>query len=158
MTPRDLKLEFPSVCRGVSDSGNSKGCGSVAKGGVDAPIAKFYFILQSIATVATFALVAATLALVAVPAGADVFVWKDPQTGRTRMSNIAPAWVRDPQPGQRAPKVEVVRDRKVIDVQTAFAAPQEAARPSEKQMAMGKRAQSPAAVASGVAAATDDDD
>ena len=68
-------------------------------------------------------------ALLAAPAHADVFVWKDPQTGRTRMSNIAPPWLREPVPGKRTPKVEVVRDNKVIDPSVAFATPQRAPEP-----------------------------
>lgn len=67
--------------------------------------------------------------LACAPALADVFVWKDPQTGRTRMSNIAPPWLREPVPGRRNPKVEVVRDNKVIDPSTAFATPQRAPEP-----------------------------
>ena len=68
-------------------------------------------------------------AFAAASASADVFVWKDPQTGRTRMSNIAPPWLREPVPGQRMPKVEVVRDNKVIDPAVAFATPQPAPPP-----------------------------
>ncbi len=68
-------------------------------------------------------------AFAAASASADVFVWKDPQTGRTRMSNIAPPWLREPVPGQRMPKVEVVRDNKVIDPSVAFATRQPAPPP-----------------------------
>ena len=74
------------------------------------------------------ALLAASLS--APPAAADVFIWKDPQTGKTRMSNIAPSWLREPVPGQRVPKVEVIRDRKVIDATTAFANPQRLPEPA----------------------------
>lgn len=70
------------------------------------------------------ALVLVVAALAASPAAADVFVWKDPQTGKTRMSNIAPPWLREPVPGRRVPTVDVIRDRKVIDPATAFANPQ----------------------------------
>ncbi len=112
----------------------------------------------TIASMAIMVILAAALALAVVPAAADVFVWKDPQTGRTRMSNIAPPWVREPQPGQRAPKVEVIRERTVIDVQASFATPQAPAKPSEKQMAMGKRAQPPAVVAPAAAADTEEED
>ena len=76
-------------------------------------------------------------------ARADVFTWKDPQTGRTRMSNIPPPWLRDPQPGQRVPKVQVIRENKVIEPAAAFAAPQLPATPSQQQM----RAANPAAAA-----------
>ena len=72
----------------------------------------------------TITLALAVGALAALPAAADVFTWKDPQTGKTRMSNIAPPWLREPVPGQRVPKVEVIRDNKVIDPATAFANPQ----------------------------------
>ena len=73
----------------------------------------------------------------ATSASADVFVWKDPQTGRTRMSNIAPPWLREPVPGRRMPKVEVVRDNKVIDPSVAFATPQRAPEPPANAAAKG---------------------
>ena len=114
--------------------------------------------LEFVAKFSAIATLAVTLALTAAPAAADMYVWKDPQTGRTRMSNIPPPWLRDPQPGQRVPKVEVVRERKVIDVQAAFATPQEAAKPSEKQMAMGRRAPPPVVIAPAAAPAKEDDD
>lgn len=74
----------------------------------------------------------------AAPAAADVFVWKDPATGRTRMSNIPPPFLREPPPNGRVPKVEVIRDRKVIDAATAFAKPQAPATPSPSQLAKAK--------------------
>ncbi len=88
-------------------------------------------------------LAAAWLCLAAAPAAADMYTWKDPVDGRTRMSNIAPSWLREPVPGKRMPKVEVIRDQKVIDAATAFANPQEPARPSAKQMAAVKPAPEP---------------
>lgn len=58
------------------------------------------------------------------PVGADVYVWKDPATGKTRMTNIPPPWVREPPPGRRLPRVEVIRGTSVIDPKTALANPQ----------------------------------
>ena len=57
-------------------------------------------------------------------ANADVFMWKDPATGKTRMTNIVPQWLREPKPGARAPKVEVMRGGKVLDAATALAPPE----------------------------------
>jgi hypothetical protein len=48
------------------------------------------------------------------------------------MSNIPPAWLRNNSPG---PKVEVVRDNKVIDVNTSFGKPQPPAALSARQRA-----------------------
>ena len=56
-------------------------------------------------------------------ANADVFMWKDPKTGKTQMTNIAPQWLREAKPGARIPKVEVIRDGKVLDPAAVFAAP-----------------------------------
>ena len=67
---------------------------------------------------------AALLALPCGPAAADVFMWKDPATGKTRMTNIAPPWLREPKPGVRIPKVEVIRGGKVLDPAAAFATPE----------------------------------
>jgi len=57
-------------------------------------------------------------------AHADVYMWKDPATGKTLMTNIVPQWLREPKPGARTPKVEVIRDSKVLDPATAFAKPE----------------------------------
>lgn len=57
-------------------------------------------------------------------ANADVFMWKDPATGKTRMTNIVPQWLREPKPGARTPKVEVIRGGKVLDAATALAPPE----------------------------------
>lgn len=84
------------------------------------------------------AALAASLIAAVTPAAADMFVWKDPVDGRTRMSNIAPPFLREPPQRRPAPKVDVIRDRKVIDAATAFANPQAPARPSEQQLAKGK--------------------
>jgi len=55
---------------------------------------------------------------------ADMYTWKDPVTGRTYMTNLPPPWLRGPKPGQRIPKVEVMRDGRVMDPATAFAKPE----------------------------------
>ncbi len=93
-------------------------------------------------------------AFAAASASADVFVWKDPQTGRTRMSNIAPPWLREPVAGQRMPKVEVVRDNKVIDPSVAFATPQPAPPPPPANAASNAAAKGGA----GIPVAPVDDD
>lgn len=67
-------------------------------------------------------------------AWADVYIWRDPQTGARRMSNVPPPWVRD---NTRGPKVEILRDGKPISAQAAAANPQAPAEPSERQRAMG---------------------
>lgn len=63
---------------------------------------------------------------------ADMFIWKDPETGRTRMSNIPPLWLRD---GSIGPRVEVLRGNRPIDASAAFANPQPPAELSARQRA-----------------------
>lgn len=82
-------------------------------------------------------LVAAALLVPAMPAQADVYTWRDPQTGRKRMSNIPPRWVLENAVG---PRVEVIRGNTVIDVGTSIAKPQEPAQPSAAQRALGAAA------------------
>ena len=81
------------------------------------------------------ALVLVGLAMLAPAAFADVYVWKDTQTGRTRMSTSPPEWLREGTPG---PKVEVIRENRVIDAATAFTAPQPPAEMSERQRAAAR--------------------
>lgn len=75
------------------------------------------------------------LACLPLAAAADMYTWRDPQTGRTRMSNSPPQWLRDGQPG---PRVEVIRGNQVIDPAKAFATPQAPAQMSERQRAMAR--------------------
>ncbi len=70
------------------------------------------------------ALLASTLLGLCLAAHADVYMWKDPATGKTRMSNIVPSWLREPKPGAKTPKVEVIRGSQVLDPATAFAKPE----------------------------------
>lgn len=79
-------------------------------------------------------LAALLLAGTAMPpaAVADMYTWKDPETGRTRMSNIPPPWLRDGSPG---PKVEVIRGNQLITPAAAFAKPQPPAELSARQRA-----------------------
>jgi hypothetical protein len=72
--------------------------------------------------------------LVALDGRADVYVWKDPQTGSTRMTNVPPPWVRSPPEQRRTPKVEVIRGSKVMDPATAAAPlqPEARAKPSAR--------------------------
>jgi hypothetical protein len=79
------------------------------------------------------------LSLAGGPALADVYIWKDPVTGRTRMTNIPPPWVRDPAPGQRVPRVEVIREGRVIDPATALANPQPRQAPVEVEAPQSTR-------------------
>ena len=64
---------------------------------------------------------------------ADVFMWKDPATGKTRMTNIEPPWLRNSRPGVRIPKVEVIRDGKVMDPAAAFAQPEPPPQPLRRR-------------------------
>jgi len=77
------------------------------------------------------------LATAALPSAAvaDMYIWKDPQTGGTRMSNIPPPWLRD---GSGGPQVEVVRENKVIDVTTSLTKPQPPAELSARQRALAR--------------------
>jgi hypothetical protein len=70
---------------------------------------------------------------VGAPAIADVYMWKDPATGKTYMTNLPPPWLRDPQPGRRVPKVEVIREGKVLDPATAFAKPEPPPLPTRRR-------------------------
>lgn len=54
-------------------------------------------------------LVAAAL-LTALPAQADLYRWRDPQTGSIKFSNLPPPWYADPEKAAGAPFVEVVPD------------------------------------------------
>lgn len=100
--------------------------------------------------------IASALLLAALPlaAAADMYSWKDPQSGRTRMSNSPPQWLRE---GLAGPRVEVIRENKVIDVGTAFAKPQEPAQMSARQRAMARlpSAEAEAAAADLAAAAAE---
>jgi len=51
----------------------------------------------------------------AVPAQAQVFQWKDPESGTTRFSNTPPSWYRIPQPDSRPPRVQVFYYGALID-------------------------------------------
>ncbi len=66
---------------------------------------------------------------IAMDCSADVYVWKDPQTGATRITSMPPPWLKSPGAHRRAPKVEVIRGTKVMDPATAAATPQAEARP-----------------------------
>jgi uncharacterized iron-regulated membrane protein len=70
-------------------------------------------------------------------AWADVYIWRDPQTGARRMSNAPPPWIRD---NTRGPKVEILRDGKPISAEAASANPQAPTEPSARQRAAGAAA------------------
>ncbi len=70
-------------------------------------------------------------------AWADVYIWRDPQTGAKRMSNVPPPWVRD---NTRGPRVEILRDGKPISAEAAAANLRAPAEPSERQRAVGAAA------------------
>lgn len=48
--------------------------------------------------------------MVAAPAQADLYRWRDPQTGSIKFSNLPPPWYGDPAREIGAPPVEVVPD------------------------------------------------
>jgi hypothetical protein len=95
--------------------------------------------------------VLAGVMLAAGPVHADVYVWKDPQTGRTRMTSTPPEWVRE---GTSGPTVEVIRENRVIAPAAAFAKPQAPAELSARQRATASQAERkpPAAAEAGDAA------
>lgn len=92
-------------------------------------------LLTPLATLALAAL--CTVPFAGGMAWADVYIWRDPQTGAKRMSNIPPLWVRE---NTRGPRVEVLRDGKPISAQAASSNPQAPAEPSERQRAAGAAA------------------
>lgn len=79
----------------------------------------------------------ASFALAGAPAWADMYMWRDPQTGAKRMSNIPPRWVVEQ---TRGPRVQVIRGNTVIDLNTSLSNPLPAAEPSARQRAMGEAA------------------
>ncbi len=85
----------------------------------------------------TQALLASTLMGMWLAAHADVYMWKDPATGKTRMSNIVPSWLREPKPGAKTPKVEVIRGSQVLDPATAFAKPEPLPVPTRRRTEEG---------------------
>lgn len=55
-------------------------------------------------------------AAVALPGAAQMYTWKDPETGQTEMSNVAPPWYQANQPAVRgAPRTQVLLNGSVID-------------------------------------------
>ena len=59
-------------------------------------------------------------AIVALPAVcqsaiAQVYTWKDPETGATKISNLRPAWFRSEQPKLKGPRTLMLLNGKVID-------------------------------------------
>lgn len=63
-------------------------------------------------------------ALLALPAQADLYRWRDPQTGSIKFSNLPPPWYGDPERQAGAPFVEVVPD---LSPRRSSAGPQAAA-------------------------------
>lgn len=66
--------------------------------------------------------------LLAAPAQADLYRWRDPQTGSIKFSNLPPSWYGDPQREAGAPFVEIVPD---LSPRGPNAAPQAAAAPAK---------------------------
>ena len=76
------------------------------------------------------ALVALLLAAVSQVTQAQVYAWREPHSGATRMSNIAPAWYR-PYPDVAAgPRVIVTLGPKVLD---------DTALPLDKRLELARR-------------------
>ena len=48
------------------------------------------------------------LAAIAIPAGADLYRWVDPDTGSVKFSSYPPPWFGDAAKERRAPRVEVI--------------------------------------------------
>lgn len=65
--------------------------------------------------------------LAAAPAHADLYRWRDPQTGSIKFSNLPPSWYGDPEREAGAPFVEVVPD---LSPRAQSAAAQAAAAPA----------------------------
>jgi len=43
-------------------------------------------------------------------ARADVYRYRDPQTGRIKLTNVPPPWLKSPGQASRGPSVEVIRE------------------------------------------------
>jgi hypothetical protein len=98
--------------------------------------------------------VAAALVLTAAPAAAQMYSWRDPATGQSRFSNIAPPWYsrREAVSGPRV--IATVGDRVVDDTALPYAdrlllsgKPREyveALRPPERQQPAAQQARDPA--------------
>jgi hypothetical protein len=72
------------------------------------------------------------IALLALPAHADLYRWVDPQTGSVKFSSYPPPWVGDQQRERGAPVVEVIRHQTPAAAQAprpAAAAPVKPAAP-----------------------------
>jgi hypothetical protein len=57
--------------------------------------------------IALSAVIAASLAAAAL-AHAQIYRYRDPQTGQVKYTNIPPPWLKNP--GSRGPKVDVIRE------------------------------------------------
>ncbi|MCL4798608.1 MAG: hypothetical protein KJ025_03420 [Burkholderiales bacterium] len=60
------------------------------------------------------AALAALLAAAAAPAHAQVYSWRDSQTGQLRISTVPPPWLRAGGATAAGPKVNVIKDGKVV--------------------------------------------
>lgn len=57
-------------------------------------------------------LVAMTVSL---PSLAQVYQWTDPETGKKRLSNVAPPWILQPLLDRAGPRVQVYYEGKLVD-------------------------------------------
>jgi hypothetical protein len=80
------------------------------------------------------ALLAVLLAAVPQLTQAQVYTWRDPQSGATRISNVAPAWYRHYAEVAPGPRVVVTLGRTVID---------DTGLPLEKRIELARRQGSP---------------
>jgi hypothetical protein len=70
-------------------------------------------------------MLAAAVALVAIPGSAlaDLYLWKDPATGATRIYSYPPPWYGNPDLEKRSPKVERIPSRQRAPAAEPAAAP-----------------------------------
>jgi signal transduction histidine kinase len=76
-------------------------------------------------TALLFLIVAAAVAL---PVAAQMYMWKDPETGQTKMSNVKPPWYGSNQPGVRGPRTQVFLNGNLVDDTEGQANPEQRAR------------------------------
>lgn len=81
------------------------------------------------------------IACTTMPASAQMYMWKDPETGQTKMSNSRPAWFRS-NDGVRGPRTQLILNGKVIDDTGVAASPEQASKvDSEIEAAAARRAE-----------------
>lgn len=77
--------------------------------------------LRSHLSVAVIALV---LVASTAAATAQIYVWKEPETGQTKMSNLRPTWFRSSDPTVRGPRTQLIINGRVVDDTDTEASPE----------------------------------